>query len=666
MAASKAPGAKAASAPTAAPNFLKDNPDLLFYFEHGVDWAPVVEAVERGHFGGEEGFADVAEAVSFYREAAETFGEFVAREVAPHSAAFDHEGVTFADGDVKLGPTAEKIFKKIKALDVHGLVVPRELGGTNAPMMLYFLNSEMLARADVSLMTHHGFHGGMAAALLFFSVTEGSTTFSTGTDGLALNDTRFRKEIEEIVAGKAWASMDLTEPDAGSDLARVRTRAEQDEAGNWFVTGQKIFITSGHARYHVVLARSEATVHGAADDAFAGLAGLSLFLVEAFTPGKGSQPKTWHATFDRVEEKLGHHASPTVAITYERSPAQLIGERGDGFKLMLLLMNNARIGVAFESLGLMEAARRMAQSYAQERPSMGKTIDRHELIADMLDEMETDTQGLRALAVYAAWHEELGQRAAVEATALRAQGDEVGAKRAEAKSRALKGKARRVTPLGKYFGAERAVEHARRCVQIHGGVGYTKEYGAEKLLRDAMVLPIYEGTSQIQALMAMKDTLMGIMKDPAAFVKRQAQWRWRAVSSRDALERRVARLKVQCLAAQQHLMQRTATDKLKAAVGNAPVTAWAQRFMRDWEPKRDFAYAMLHSERLIKLLVDEAIAGLLLKQAKAFPERREVLERWLERAEPRGRFLYDEITTTGDRLLARLQEAEAADRAAEG
>jgi hypothetical protein len=651
----------------AAPNFLKDNPDLLFYLEHGVDWAPVVEAVERGRFGGADGFADVGEAVAFYREAAETFGEFVAREVAPHSAAIDREGVTFVDGEVKLGPTAEKIFKKIKALDIHGLVVPRELGGTNAPMMLYFLNSEMLARADVSLMTHHGFHGGMAAALLFFSVTEGTTRFSTGTDGLALDDTRFRKEIEEIVAGKAWASMDLTEPDAGSDLARVRTRAEQDEDGNWFVTGQKIFITSGHARYHVVLARSETVPAGAAEgDAFAGLAGLSLYLVEAFTPGKGSLPKTWHASFDRIEEKLGHHGSPTVAITYERSPAQLVGERGDGFKLMLLLMNNARIGVSFEALGLMESARRMAQAYAADRPSMGKTIDRHELIADMLDEMESDTEGLRALAVYAAWHEELGQRAQVEATALRAQGDEVGAKRAEAKSRALKAKARRVTPLGKYFGAERAVEHARRCVQIHGGVGYTKEYGAEKLLRDAMVLPIYEGTSQIQSLMAMKDTLMGIMKDPGAFVKRQAKWRWQVVSSRDALERRVARLKVQCLAAQQHLMQRTATDKLKAAVGNAPVTAWAQRFMRDWDPKRDFAYAMLHAERLMKLLVDEAIAGILLKQVKAHPDRRPVLERWLERAEPRGRFLYDEITTTGDRLLAKLHEAEAAMAKAEG
>lgn len=646
----------AATPKPAAPNFYKDNEDLRFYFEHGVDWAPLIEAVEQGQLGTEQSFENIEEAKAFYQDAAESFGEFVAKEVAPHSAALDREGVVFKAGDIEMGPTAEKIFKKIKKLDLHGLVVPRELGGTNAPMLLYFLTSEILGRADVSLMTHHSFHGGMAAALLFFSVHEGSTEFEQVEGGLRIKCTRFQKQIDEIMAGSAWASMDLTEPNAGSDLAQVRARAELDEAGQWRITGQKIFITSGHARYHIVLARSEPD-----EGKTTGLAGLSLYLVDAFTPGKKGQPNTYHASFDRVEEKLGHHASPTVAITYDRSPAELIGQRGEGFKLMLLLMNNARIGVSFESLGLMESARRMAIEYAQDRPSMGKTIDRHELIADMLDEMLTEAQGLRALAVYAAWHEELAQRAQIEQRALEAMGDEAGAKKAKAQAKQLKLKARRTTPLVKYFAAERAVEHARRCVQIHGGVGYTQEYGAEKLLRDAMVLPIYEGTSQIQALMAMKDTLMGIMQDPVSFVKRQTQWRLRMVSSRDPLERRVARLKVQALSAQQHLMQRTATDKLKAAVGNAPVTSWAQRFMKDWDPKRDFAYAMLHAERLIKLLIDECIAGILLKQVKAHPERKPVLERWLERAEPRSRFLYDELTTTGDRLLAQLaaQESEA-------
>ncbi|MCB9523111.1 MAG: acyl-CoA dehydrogenase family protein [Myxococcales bacterium] len=637
-----------------AGNFFKDNADLQFYMDKGIDWAPLVDAVERGRFGAEDGFKDTAEAVGFYRDVAEMFGEFVANEVAPHREALDREGVRFDAGNVELGPTGEQIFKKVKQLDLHGLVVPRELGGMNAPMMLHLFNSEMFARGDVSLMTHHGFHGGMAAAMLFYSVAEGSTEFDPET--LQIKATRWQAQIQEIAAGKAWASMDLTEPNAGSDLAQVRTKALLGDDGVWRISGQKIFITSGHARWHFVIARTE-------DEAEKpGLEGLSMFLVEAFRPKRGKQ-KEYFATFERVEEKLGHHASPTVAISYDNTPGELIGERGQGFKLMLLLMNNARIALAFESLGVLESAHRMAAEYAAERPSMGKTIDRHEMIADYLDEMRTDIQGLRALGVYASIHEELAQRYDIAANVLAAN-DEVESQRYRRLSGRHKAKARRVTPLAKAFGSERAVFHAQRCIQIHGGVGYTKEYGAEKLLRDAMVLPIYEGTTQIQALMAMKDSLMGIMKDPAAFLSRLAQWRWRSVSARDPLERRVAKLKSLSLSAQQHLMQRTATDKLKGLAGK-PITAWPKAFTQSWDPKRDFAFAMLHAERLLWLLTDEAIAGILLEQAQQFPERRELLERWLERAEPRARMHHDQIHTTGDRILAKLAEAEAdtADRA---
>src|SRR5262249_1686746 len=153
----------------------------------------------------------------------------------------------------------------------------------------------------------------------------------------------------------------------------------------------------------------------------------------------------------------------------------------------------------------------------------------------------------------------------------------------------------------------------------------TKEYGAEKLLRDALVLPVYEGTSQIQSLMAMKDTLVGILKRPQAFVTKAGQARWRAVSARDPLERRVPKLQVLSSSAQQYLLTRTAADKLKS-LADAPVTEWAARFTKQWDPKRDFALAMLHAERLTRILADEAIAEVLWKQAKAHPHRRELLE----------------------------------------
>jgi len=320
-------------------------------------------------------------------------------------------------------------------------------------------------------------------------------------------------------------------------------------------------------------------------------------------------------------------------------------------------MNNARIGVGFESLALCEAAYRAASAYAAERPSMGKTIDRHEMIADYLDEMHTDIRGIRALAVWAGWHEELSQKLRM-AQRFGATVTGISAQELEAQAKRLSRRSRRATPLLKYLAAEKSVEMGRRCVQIHGGNGYMTEYPAEKLLRDAMVMPIYEGTSQIQALMAMKDTLGGIMKNPQGFVRRLAQVRLRSLSSRDPLERRVAKLQVISMGAQQHLMTKTAGAKVRS-LGQLPLTEWPERFLKDWDPKRDFAHAMLHAERLTRILADEMVAEVLLEQAKKHAERRPILEAHLERAEPRCRFLDDEIRSTGDRLLRRLRDEEA-------
>lgn len=632
-------------------NFFTDNDDLRFYFEKGIDWAPLVEITEYG-FRTPDGFKTVPEAVSFYREVAEMVGELVGDQIAPRAAQLDREHPHLKDGEAVEGEAAHAIFKAIKDAELHRLCIPRELGGLNAPLVVYFLNAEMMARADVSVMTHHSFHGGMAMAALVYSIHEGTTTFDV--EGAKIASTRFADAIEEIGRGDAWGCMDITEPDAGSDMAALRTRAEQDERGEWFLTGQKIFITSGHGKYHFVIARTEPA--GDANDPFGGLKGLSMFLVKAYDDlPDGTRER--HVVIERVEEKLGHTGSVTAALAFERAPAQLIGKRGEGFKYMLTLMNNARLGVGFESIGLAECAVRMARAYAEERRSMGKPIARHEMIADLLDEMETDVQGLRALAVQAAVHEEMSQKLALlERFEGMARPDEK-----ERLARELprhRRRARRYTPLLKYLAAEKAVEIARRAVQIHGGVGYTKEYGAEKLLRDAMVLPIYEGTSQIQSLMAMKDTLIGIIKRPQAFVTKLGQARFRSMSARDALERRVARIQALSLSAQQHLVTRTAGAKLKA-LADVPLAEWRDALTKSWDPKRDFALAMLHAERLTRMLADEAICEILLAQAKAHPERRELLARYLDRAELRCKALHEEITTTGDRILEKLAEPTA-------
>ncbi len=294
---------------------------------------------------------------------------------------------------------------------------------------------------------------------------------------------------------------------------------------------------------------------------------------------------------------------------------------------------------------------------------MGKPIGRHEMIADWLDEMRTDIQGLRAMAMEAAWNEEVSRKFELLADQVlpNLQGDALAAAEQEDRSpealreqgRQYARRSRRTTPLLKYLAAEKAVQMARRCVQIHGGNGYTKDYPGEKLLRDALVMPIYEGTSQIQALMAMKDALGAIIKAPQDFAKRTAQAHWRARTARDPLTKRLARMQSLCLAAQQHLIARTAAAKMRT-LGDRPLSDWAGALKEDWDPKRDFSLAMLHAERLTRLLADVCIAEALLRQAERHEERRPVLERYIERAEPRVRHLHDLITTTGTRLVEEL------------
>ncbi len=630
-------------------NFYDDNDDLRFYVEKYLDWEPLVELTEFD-FKMKDGFENLEEALDVYRRILDMVGDFSANEIAPRAEEIDKEHPYLKDGIVYFPEALDTVFKKIKELELHGMCMPRGMGGMNCPFILFMLGNEIMARADVSVTAHHGFHGGMAMAALLFSVMEGTTEFDY--DNLDIKQTRFKEMIQEIMSGEAWGSMDITEPGAGSDMAAIRTEGKKDADGNWTVTGQKIFITSGHAKYHFVIARTEEEAD--TDDAFAGLKGLSMFLVPAFEDGEDGK-RIHHADFVSLEDKLGHHGSATVAISFEDTPAHLIGKRGEGFKYMLLLMNNARVGVGFESIGISEAAVRMAKAYAAERESMGKTIDKHEMIAEYLEEMETDIQGLRALAVKSCYHEEMAQKLNLMLMFMPPDNDRER-KGLENEMKQHQNASRMSTPLLKYLAAEKAVEISRRCIQIHGGYGYSTEYGAEKLLRDAMVLPVYEGTSQIQSLMAMKDNLMAILKDPKAFLAVNAKALLVSRSSKSKLERRVAKLRVRCGRALQYLMTKMAGKKMSELRGQ-PMGTWSAAF-KDWNPKKDFAPAMLHAERLTGLLVDAAICDELLEQSKQFPERADVLERYLERAEPRSKYLLHQITSTGGRLLASLANDE--------
>ena len=612
-------------------NFFTDNADLQYYVDKGIDWAPLIDAVEFPRTD-----TDKAEMIQSYKEVLDLLGTFSGEQVAPFAAEIDHQELKVVDGEVAIAPRMAAILEQAKELGLHGLAIPTDLGGMNCPLMLYYLNAELMGRGDVSVMSHFGFHSGIALCLLFWSIEEGTTTVDPET--FKILSTRWQKDIELMRDGLEWGSMDLTEPHAGSDLANLRSRAEQDEDGNWFVTGSKIWITSGHGRYHVVIARSEDP------ETHPGLDGISLFLVRAFTEDdQGNRVRL--SELERVDEKLGHHGSATVTITFDKSPGELIGKRGEGFRLMLLLMNNARISVGFESIGLCEAALRMAKDYAAQRPSMGKTIDKHEMIAELIDEMETDILGMRALAIKAAHNEELARRAALASKTLPDQDARKQTFRAEQKRRTMG--SRQATPLLKYITSEKAVEMARRNLQIHGGSGYMCEYGAEKLLRDSLVLPIYEGTSQIQCLMAMKDNLLPIFKNPGAFLM-AAIGSFLGATFGLGRARRIATVRSRGHRAMLNLIRRIASAKLRSS-GN----------LSNWDPKTDFAPGMLHAERLAKILVDVQIIEALAEQGAKHPERLEILDRYLERALPRSRAMLYEIQTTGQRILDNLKSAAA-------
>lgn len=621
-------------------NYFTDNADLQFYMERYIDWNRLYELLETVPHP--DAPKSVDEAVSTYREVLELLGQFAADEVAPRAPIMDRKGTHMVDGKVVTSPEHEELFESFKEMGVYGSCMPRELGGMNLPGMVYLIMCELLARADVSTMTHFGFHAATALTMLSYSVHEGSTEF----DGEGrIVSTRWKKEIDEILAGDTWGSMDLTEPNAGSDLAALRARAVKDKQGEWRLTGNKIFITSGHGNYHFVLAKTR-------DEN--SLSALSLFLVPLQLEKDGEVIR--NAWVDRVEEKLGHHGSPTCSVIFDNSLGELVGKEGEGFKLMLKLMNHARLGVGVEGIGMCEAAYRAAKEYAEERTSMGSTLDKHPMIADYLDEMELTIKGIRAMAMEAAFAEEAK-------THLELREHRLGSKvtldpNTKREIRRLARRVRHLTPLLKYMATEEAVRFARLAMQIHGGNGYTTDYAPERLLRDALVLPVYEGTSQIQALMALKDNLGAITKNPQRFLREMARVRLRSLRASDAVERDVYRLKSMALSAQQHIMWRVAKDKFSDALGG-PLDKAFERFAKNWDPKRDFAYGLLHAENLIRILCDVAVAEILWTQAKAFPERRELAERWIELVEPRVRYHYDLIHTKGDRLLRRLERSAA-------
>jgi 3-(methylthio)propanoyl-CoA dehydrogenase len=450
-------------------NFYLDNPDLQYHIEQGIDWAEILRM--RGDLGGGDSpYATVEEAAAVFRDMmVDPIGTLAAQRIAPRAAEVDEIGCRYENGAVVFPDALKRNLKDLCDAQLMGLTLPAKYGGLNFPETFYMAAIETISRADASLMNFFGLQGGIAETINHFA-----------TDDLK------EKYLPGMASGELTGAMALTEPDAGSDLANVQTRAqgfsavEDPVTGAWKVNGTKRFITNGCGDIILVLARSEDP------EKKGGGRGLSFFLVE-----KGPAVKV-----RRIEDKLGIHGSPTCELYFDNAPGYLIGRRGHGLaRYTTWLMLAARLAVAAQAQGISEAALKAAIKYAGEREQFGKPIRQFPQVAAILLRMHMYTEASRAV-LYATSQIVDLQRSAEQREL--APEEKKYTKLADV-----------LTPIAKYYTTEMANRMAYDAIQIHGGNGFMREYPVERLYRDARITNIYEGTSQIQVNWAISRIVRG-------------------------------------------------------------------------------------------------------------------------------------------------------------
>ena len=457
-------------------NFFLDNQDIRFLFEH-FDLGEVARLQEDGFALAQQcdyAPVDEADAVDNYRRILEIAGQISAEMIAPNAERIDREGNTLnPDGTVTLHPLVRQNLDRLARADMMGFTLPQKYGGLNCPNLVYTMAVEIISRADCSLMNLFGLQG-IAETIYAFASDEIKDEF-----------------LPRFARGEVTGAMVLTEPDAGSDLQAVRLRADQDQQGNWRLNGVKRFITNGCGEVLLTLARSEPEISDGR--------GLSLFISE----------RSEHVKVRHLEDKLGIHGSPTCELVYQDVPARLIGERQRGLiTYVLALMNGARVAIAAQSLGVAEAAYRLARTYAHTRQQFGGPIERLPAVAEMVTDMQIQIEAARALTYETSriCDHEINNLRVLEWTP---ELDKDEKKRRKQRSRSLKRLNAMLTPMSKYYASEMSCTVADTTIQVLGGSGYMKDYPAERYLRDARITTIYEGTSQLQILAAVRGVSSG-------------------------------------------------------------------------------------------------------------------------------------------------------------
>lgn len=459
-------------------NFYNDNPDLKHHLTHPL-MQKIVELKER-NFADAEKFdyapLDFEDAMDSYDKVLEIVGEICGGKIAENAEDVDHQGPRVENNRVIYADGTQENLDLCRKAGLMGMAMPRRLGGLNFPITPYIMAADIVSRADTGFENLWGLQD-CAETIYEFA-----------------NEDQKQRFIPRVCKGETM-SMDLTEPDAGSDLQSVMLKATEQPDGTWRLNGVKRFITNGDSDIHLVLARSE---EGTKDGR-----GLSMFIYDKRDGGVNVR---------RIENKMGIKGSPTCELTYKNAKAELCGSRRLGLiKYVMALMNGARLGIAAQSVGVSERAYREALEYAKERKQFGKPIIEFPAVYEMLAVMKAKLDASRALLYETARYVDvykIYEDIAKERTLTPEERKEMKAytKLADA-----------CTPLAKGLGSEYCNQNAYDAIQIHGGSGFMKDYACERVYRDARITSIYEGTTQLQVVAAIRHvttgTYLGMIQD---------------------------------------------------------------------------------------------------------------------------------------------------------
>lgn len=452
-------------------NFYLDNPSMKHHLHHPL-MQRIVELKERGYADKDKfDYApqDFKDAMDSYEKVLEIVGEICGEIIAPNAESVDHEGPSVANGRVTYAKGTQDNLDAVRKAGLMGIAMPRRYDGLNFPIVPYIMAADMVSRADAGFENLWGLQD-CAETLYEFG-----------------NDDQRQRYIPRVCSGETM-SMDLTEPDAGSDLQAVTLKATYCEKDNcWYLNGVKRFITNGDSDIHLVLARSE---EGTRDGR-----GLSMFIYDKRNGGVNVR---------RIENKMGIKGSPTCELVYKNAKAELCGDRKLGLiKYVMALMNGARLGIMAQAVGLSEAAYREGFAYAMDRKQFGKSIIEFPAVYEMIALMRAKADASRSMLyetarfvdVYKALDDISKER---KLTPEERQEMKKYSKLADA-----------FTPMGKGMTTEYANQNAYDAIQIHGGSGFMKDYACERIYRDARITNIYEGTTQLQVVAAIRHVTTG-------------------------------------------------------------------------------------------------------------------------------------------------------------